>query len=57
MVDGDYTYYSGGFLRKPPSESRTDREKCDKVKGQYLTLVTGKGRNTKDPSKFITYIS
>lgn len=59
---GDYTIYDGGFLRSPPSDSsRTDDQKTSNGRqsprvsdrGHYLTLITGKGLNSKDTSKFI----
>ena len=63
---GDYTVYDGGFLRsingQTETESRTDDQKrripLPRVgdRGHYLTLIVGKGLNSKDTSKlYIMY--
>ena len=63
---GNFTIYSGGFLRAPPGfqidaeTSSTDDQKSAKPeklaglmdKGHFLTLIVGKGLNSKDSSKF-----
>ena len=64
---GSYTIYSGGFLRAPPGfqidadGSSTDDQKTAKMeqlagltdKGHFLTLIVGRGLNSKDTSKYI----
>lgn len=58
--ENEYVVYSGGYLRTPPgaklpssgsSSSSSSKVAGYKVKGHYLTLVTGKGNNTKSSSK------
>ena len=61
---GDYTVYDGGFLRNPSStENETaktdDQKKTSKYqtprvheRGHYLTLIVGKGLNSKDSSEY-----
>ena len=63
---GNFTIYNGGFLRAPPGfqidadSSSTDDQKSAKPeklaglmdKGHFLTLIVGKGLNSKDSSKF-----
>ena len=56
ITDGEYVVYSGGHLRTPPGEkwsSGQDEKKVagTRTKGCYLTLITGKGNNTKTTSK------
>ena len=53
--------YSGGYLRTPPGmtqvlskeEAQTDDGKVAgyRTRGKYLTLITGKGKNTKNASE------
>ena len=52
--DGEYTIYSQGYLRTPCGMPHPRREKEKATvwtKGQYLTLITGKGLHTKDPGE------
>ena len=61
MQDGEYIVYSGGFLRTPPGmdqtlakdDIQTDDNKVAgyRSRGKFLTLITGKGKNTKNSSK------
>ena len=63
---GDYTVYDGGFLRSingRDEEPKTDDQKKSKSsgarvhdRGHYLTLIVGKGLNSKDTSKLIFVI-
>ena len=64
---GDFTLYSGGFLRAPPGSQldtdslSTDDQKSAKTeklagltdKGHFLTLIVGRGLNSKDASKYL----
>lgn len=62
---GDYTVYDGGFLRSlnghTESESKTDDQKKSRPsvrvqdRGHYLTLIVGKGLNSKDSSKLFLF--
>ena len=62
---GDYTIYSGGHLRTPPGMAQKkggfgsgDGKVAGlRTKGHFLTLITGKGNNTKSSSKLIYQIS
>ena len=50
--DGEYVIHTGGYLRTPngmPVPGREKEKAGSWTKGQYLTLITGKGLHTKDP--------
>jgi len=54
VVDGGYVIHSQGYLRTPygfPVPGKEKEKANSWTKGQYLTLITGKGNHTKDPSK------
>ena len=54
VSNGGYVIHPQGYLRTPSGLSDPGREKekaTSLTKGQYLTLITGKGNHTKDPSK------
>ena len=64
---GDYTVYDGGFLRTPPGTTETSRTDDQKTsngrmvarvhdRGHYLTLIVGKGLNSKDSSEYCSLL-
>ena len=56
VKDGDYVIYSHGYLRTPSGTPVPGKEKeraTNWTKGQYLTLITGKGLHTKDPGEYL----
>ena len=65
-TQGNFTIYDGGFLRAPPgfpieneSTQTDDQKKASSSvvaghmeKGHFLTLIVGKGLNSKESSKY-----